>query len=348
MGKTENRNRRTPDVRAAGHPEWVAPMLATLTSRRFSDPDWIFERKLDGERCLGFREGGRVRLLSRSKQDLNGTYPEIVGSLADQAPQDFVVDGEIVAFEGAGTSFSRLQQRMGITDPDAARRSPVSVYYYLFDLMHLEGYDVTRLGLRERKGLLRRAIRFSDPLRYTIHRNAEGEAAFEQACQRGWEGLVAKRADAPYTGGRSQSWLKMKCSAGQEVVIGGYTEPSGSRTGIGALLVGYYDRGELVYAGKVGTGFTHAVLVDLKQRLSRIETASSPFGSSPFGSSPFSRGRPAGRGTHWARPELVAEVAFTEWTADGRMRHPSFKGLREDKPARDVVRERSPAGAGRG
>lgn len=327
-----------PRLRPAGHPEWVSPMLATLTSRRFSDPAWLFERKLDGERCLGFRDGANVRLLSRSKQHLEGTYPEIVEALAAQAAQDFVVDGEVVAFEGSRTSFARLQQRLGITNPEIARRSPVAVYYYIFDLVHLDGYDTTGVALRDRKALLRRSIRFADPLRQTVHRNAEGEAALEEACRRGWEGLIAKRADAPYVSRRSDDWLKMKCSASQEVVIGGFTEPAGSRVGIGALLVGYYDHGELVYAGKVGTGYTHAVLVDLQERLSRIQ----------IDRSPFQRGQPAARKTHWTKPELVAEIEFTEWTTDGKMRHPSFKGLRTDKPAREVVRERPSPGPHRG
>lgn len=324
-------------LRRAAQPDWIAPMLATLTDRRFSDPGWLFERKLDGERGLAFRKGPDVRLLSRTRQQLGRTYPEIADALASQDVNNFVVDGEIVAFEGRRTSFGRLQQRLGITDPQLARRSPVRVYFYVFDLLHLDGHDTTALALRDRKSLLRWALLFTDPLRFTAHRNASGEAYFAHACAHGWEGVIAKRADAPYVSRRSGDWLKFKCSAGQEMVIGGFTEPAGSRVGLGALLVGYYDGADLVYAGKVGTGYSQATLRDLRQRLDRLE----------LDRSPFSRGRIAERRVHWVRPELVAEVVFSEWTRDGKLRHPRFVGLRNDKRPRDVVRER-PAGARRG
>ncbi|HET6834725.1 MAG TPA: hypothetical protein VFH30_12700, partial [Acidimicrobiales bacterium] len=181
-------------LRTAPHPAWVDPMLATLTDRRFSDPRWLFERKLDGERCLAFRDGGRVRLLSRTRQHLDGTYPEVADALARLPVGDFVVDGEVVAFDRGRTSFGRLQQRIGISDPERARRSPVAVFYYVFDLLHLDGHDTTALPLRARKSLLRDTLSFrSRELRYTEHRNAEGEALFAAACARGWEGVVAKR-----------------------------------------------------------------------------------------------------------------------------------------------------------
>jgi bifunctional non-homologous end joining protein LigD len=324
-------------LRRSAQPDWVAPMLATLTDRRFSDAGWLFERKLDGERCLAFRKGPEVRLLSRTRRQLGRTYPEIADALASQHADDFVVDGEIVAFEGRRTSFGRLQQRLGITDPQVARRSPVRVYYYVFDLLHLDGYDTTALGQRDRKSLLRQALKFTDPLRFTTHRNTNGEAYFAQACANGWEGVIAKRADAPYVSRRSGDWLKFKCSAGQEMVIGGFTEPAGSRVGLGALLVGYYDGADLVYAGKVGTGYSHATLRDLRRRLDRLETKRSQ----------FRRGRIVERGVHWVHPELVGEVLFSEWTRDGKLRHPRFVGLRNDKRPREVVRER-PAGARRG
>jgi bifunctional non-homologous end joining protein LigD len=308
-------------------------MLATLTDKRFSDPAWIFERKLDGERCLAFRRGDEVRLLSRTRQRLGGTYPEIVDAIAAQessAARDMVVDGEVVAFERGRTSFARLQQRLGITDPERARRSPVAVFYYVFDLLHLDGYDTTALAVRHRKALLREALTFGDGLRFTAHRNGAGESYLDVACARGWEGLIAKRADSPYVSRRSPDWLKLKCSASQELVIGGFTEPSGSRVGLGALLVGYHDGDDLVYAGKVGTGFSRHFLVDLRRRLDALEIERSP----------FTRGRVTERAVHWVRPELVAQVAFTEWTSDGKLRHPRFEGLRTDKPAAQVTRER--------
>lgn len=328
-------------LRPSPPPSWVEPMLATLTDRRFSDPDWLFERKLDGERCLAFRHGRTVRLLSRARQRLDRTYPEIADAFADQPLDDVVVDGEVVAFERGRTSFARLQQRIGITDPARARRSPVAVTYYVFDLLHLDGHDTTRLPLRARKSLLRAALSFGPrTLRYTPHRNTDGEAGYADACARGWEGLIAKRADATYVGRRSTDWLKFKCSAGQEVVIGGFTDPIGSRVGLGALLVGYYDGGDLVYAGKVGTGYSRSTLLDLRRRLESLESGRSPFRAD---------GDARGAGIHWVRPELVAEVAFTEWTGSGKLRHPRFVGLRTDKRPREVVRERpEPAGARRG
>jgi DNA ligase D-like protein (predicted ligase) len=302
-------------------------MLATLTDRYFSDPGWLFERKLDGERVLAVREHGRVRLLSRNGNPVTG-YPEIVEALSDGSP-DLLVDGEVVAFDGNQTSFARLQRRMQIADPDRARRTGVAVHYYLFDVVYADGYDLTRLPLRQRKAVLRKALRFTDPLRYTAHRNEQGERYLRQACRAGWEGLIAKRADAPYRPGRSRDWLKFKCGHEQEFVIGGFTDPAGSRTGFGALLIGYHEHGRLRYAGKVGTGYDRDTLRRLRERLDRRETGAAPFVAPP-----------RGRGIHWVRPELVAEVGFSEWTDGGMLRHPRFLGLRRDKSPDQVIRER--------
>lgn len=317
-------------LRRAGQPQWTSPMLATLTHDSFSDPEWLYERKLDGVRCLVFRRGGRLRLLSRNRKTMNDTYPELVEALEREPCEEFVADGEIVAFEGKRTSFSRLQQRIGIQDPDAARRSGVAVYLYLFDLLHLDGYNVTRLSLRDRKRLLRRALSFEGHVRFTPHRVGSGEAYLEEACQKGWEGLIAKRASSAYEHSRSRAWLKFKCGNRQEFVIGGYTDPRGSRRGFGALLVGYYDGGALRYAGKVGTGYDDELLEKLGGRLQRIERETCPFGESP-----------RERGAHWVAPRLVGEVGFTEWTRDGKLRHPRFLGLREDKSPKQVRRERA-------
>ena len=318
-------------LRATPLPEWMSPMLATLTDRRFSDPAWLYERKLDGERCLAFFDGEEVRLRSRNRKVLDGTYPELVDALAGRSAgaTGWIVDGEVVAMEGAQTSFSRLQQRMGITDPAVARRSPVPVVYFIFDLLWLDGFDTTGLALRDRKGLLRKTFAFGNPLRFTAHRNTEGEALYAQACGRGWEGVIAKRADGRYRAGRSPDWLKFKCAAGQELVVGGFTDPAGSRTGFGALLVGYYRDGDLVYAGKVGTGYDQRTLTALRQRLDHLVVPRSPFARA---------GGPTER-AHWVRPELVAEIGFSEWTTDGKLRHPRFLGLRDDKAATEVVRE---------
>jgi bifunctional non-homologous end joining protein LigD len=290
----------------------------------------VFERKLDGVRCLAFRRGGTVKLLSRTRQALNGTYPELVDALLAQDRREFVADGEVVAFEGAQTSFARLQRRLGIRDPERAQATGVPVFYYLFDLLHLDGHDTTRLALRERKALLREAFAFADPLRFLPHRDAEGERFYRQACHDGWEGLIAKRADARYQHSRSRDWLKLKCFNEQEFVIGGYTDPAGKRIGFGALLVGYHDRrGRLRYAGKVGTGYSDTVLRELGARLNAVERDDPP----------FSPDDPPRRGVHWVEPELVAQIGYTEVTADGKLRHPRFLGLRDDKPVDEVVLE---------
>jgi DNA ligase D-like protein (predicted ligase) len=314
----------------AGHPDWVEPMLATLTGDHFSDPGWLFERKLDGERCLALRERTAVRLLSRTRRRLNDTYPEVSDAIAAQPVEDFVVDGEVVAFERGRASFARLQQRLGITDPAAARRSPVVVHYYVFDLLQLDGRATTDVPLRTRKQLLRASLRFHAPLRYTPHRNTHGEEYLAAACAAGWEGLIAKRADGRYVHGRSTDWLKFKCVNEQEFVVGGFTDPADSRIGLGALLVGYYEGDELVYAGKVGTGFSQQTLRQLRSTLDDLEVSHPPFSREP----------PHGRGIHWVRPQRVAQIAFMEWTNDGKLRHPRFVGLRRDKHPRQVVRER--------
>jgi bifunctional non-homologous end joining protein LigD len=310
-------------------PDWRSPMLATLTDKRFSDPQWIFERKFDGMRCLAFRDGDRVRLLSRNRQPLNGTYPELVDTLAAQHTSRFVVDGEVVAFEGRRTSFARLQGRLGITDPEVARASRIRIFYYLFDLLHLDGKCTIDVPLTWRKRLLRNAISFDDPLRNTAHRVEDGIGAYQAACKRGDEGVIAKRADSTYDCRRSPNWLKFKCVRDQEFVIGGYTSPKGSRVELGALLLGYYDGRDLVYAGKVGTGFDEATLHSLHERLSPIEQDAPP----------FTRGLVHEKSAHWVRPQLVAQIGFTEWTRDGKLRHPRYQGLRTDKDPSDVVRE---------
>jgi DNA ligase D-like protein (predicted ligase) len=309
------------------------PMLATLSDRReFPGQEWVFERKLDGVRVLAVREGERIDLLSRTGRRLNDTYPEIVDALAAQPCTDFTVDGEIVAFWHGRTDFARLQQRMGLTRRREIEASGVAVTYYVFDLLRLEGEDTTGLPLRVRKSLVRRALRYRAPLRMTPHRNAGGAELLAASCARGWEGLIAKRADSVYQPRRSTDWLKLKCAQGQEFVVGGFTEPAGSRVGLGALLIGYHQGGTLRYAGKVGTGFDRRTLLDLRGRLDRLRVAASPFD-----------GPVREAGARWVEPRLVAQIAFTEWTRDGMLRHPRFLGLRDDKKPGEVVRERAAA-----
>jgi len=305
---------------AAPAPRHAGAMKAVLTDERFSRADWVFERKLDGIRCVAIKDGDSVRMLSRNDLSLNERYPEIADALAAQPSARFAIDGEVVAFDGSQTSFSRLAQR---------KQRFVPVFFYVFDLLWLNGVDVRRLPLRARKSLLREAIRFEDPIRLTTHRNGDGVELFREACSKGWEGLIAKRADSPYSERRSRDWLKFKCERGQELVVGGYTDPRGSRSGFGALLLGYFDEGELHYAGKVGTGFDEATLADIAGRLRRLETSTPPFADTTA----------IERGAHWVEPELVAQIGFTEWTRHGRLRHPRFLGLRDDKSASEVVRE---------
>ena len=310
-------------------PTWVAPMLATLTHEPFSREGWLFEPKLDGERCLVFRREGRLDLLSRNRKRLNRKYPELTAALEREETAAFIIDGEIVAFRGDVTSFAMLQQRMQVEQPTADLLRKVPVWLYVFDLIYLEQYDTRQVPLRHRKELLRDAFDFHEPVRLTPHREKEGEAYYREACRRHWEGVMAKNGDSVYVSRRTREWLKVKCVNEQEFVIGGYTDPRGTRIGFGALLVGYYRRGKLVYAGKVGTGYDTATLRRLAARLARLERATSPFDAD----------RLPRNGVHWVKPALVAQIRFTEWTRDGKLRHPRFVGLRDDKRPEEVVRE---------
>ena len=299
-------------------------MKAVLWDEPFSDPGWIFERKLDGVRCLAHRyDGGAVQLLSRTDRSMNGDYPELVRALEAEPCGDFVVDGEVVAFDRRGvTSFSRLQRR---------GRERVAVSFYLFDVLRLDGQRRARPAAARAQGRAAPGAALRGPVRFTPHRNEHGEELFREACRKGLEGIIAKRADSPYRATRSSDWRKLKCHAEQELVIGGYTAPQGSRTDFGALLVGYFEDGELQLRRQGGNR--------LRPR-TRCATSASGCASSSATIRPFADVHPIPRGTHWVEPELVGQIAFTEWTRDGRLRHPRFLGLRDDKPARDVVRER--------
>jgi DNA ligase D-like protein (predicted ligase) len=219
---------------------------------------------------------------------------------------------------------------MQVARPSAELLRTVPVQYYLFDVLWADGTDLRRQPLRERNQRLHQLLDFADPLRYTEHRVGDGVEFYSEACRLGWEGLIAKRADAPYQAGRTKDWLKFKCENNQEFVIGGYTDPRGSRIGLGALLLGVYDSdGQLVYAGKVGTGFNEQTLRRLHDELSKLEQDRSP----------FDRGTPPRAGVHWVKPRLVAQIGFSEWTTAGELRHPRFQGLRRDKSPADVIRE---------
>lgn len=315
--------------KTADEQDWIAPQLATLTRERFSGPGWIFERKLDGVRAVAVRRDGRTRLWSRNRNDVSDSYPEIVDALDDQlSGSDAIVDGEIVAFDGDKTSFSVLQHRIHLSDPAKIARTGVPVWFYLFDLLRYDGHDARRLTQLQRKELLASLGPWRDPLVYVEHTPETGEELYREAVAAGWEGLIAKRADAAYLSGRTRNWLKLKAVRQQEFVVGGYTPPQGSRKGIGALLLGYHDGDALRYAGKVGTGFDDAELTDLHQRLGAIRVDEPPFADPP-------RNNLAA----WVEPTTVVQIGFGEWTDSGHLRHPTYLGRRTDKDAAQVVRE---------
>ncbi len=289
----------------ATFPEWLVPMAATLTQERFAGPEWLFERKLDGIRLLAFKQGDTVRLLSRNRLPQNGSYPAVVRAIAALPVREVILDGEATGAWG----------RQGDAD------------YHVFDILWLDGSDLTSLPLDVRRALLRE-IPLTKPLAH-VQELLDAEP-WVRACAEGWEGVIAKRRDSPYEHRRSKHWLKMKCEASQELVVGGFTDPQGSRVGLGALLVGYYDGDDFVFAGKVGTGLDTRLLLDLRARLDEREIEASPFTRA--------KGLPRLR-VHWVRPEIVVQVAFIEWTVHGKLRHARLLGVRRDKAAREVVRE---------
>ena len=307
-------------------------MLATLTEPAPLPAGWLYEPKLDGVRCLAFVRDGRVRLFSRNRKPLNGAYPEIVEALATALRGSAVLDGEIIAIdpERGISSFSLLQRRIGLRDATRARRSGVPVEFWLFDCLFRNGTDLRRRPLLERQRALRTAVKPKGPIRITPVFDGSFEALFETACRQGGEGLIGKRAASPYVRGRSPDWVKLKCVNAEEFVIGGWTDPKGSREVLGALLVGYYDRaGKLQFAGKVGSGYDRHALRTLATALARRARRTSPFSA---------ESTPREAGVHWVSPTLVAQVGYSEWTHEDRLRHPRFLGLRDDKEAKQVRR----------
>ena len=314
-------------------------MLATLAERAPEGPDWLFEIKYDGVRVLAERRGDAVRLVGRSGQIVTGRYPEVVAALRALAFDRFLIDGEIVALDARGVpSFQRLQARMGLSHPGdvAQAMAAVPVEAVFFDCLALEGHDLRRVPLAARRACLQRVLPPLGVARFGDHVEGAGPAFLEAAAEARLEGIVAKRAASPYVARRSSAWLKIKCQHRQEFVIGGYTDPQGSRSRLGALHIGLYDGGRLVYVSRVGTGFDRAELERLWRRLEPIRRETSP----------FDLGTPTGRGHHWVEPRLVCEVRFTEWTRDGGIRHPTYLGLRDDKRPEDCRREMPDRGAG--
>jgi bifunctional non-homologous end joining protein LigD len=319
-----------PGARPNKLPEIIKPALATLVREAPSGPDWIFELKFDGYRLLAHIKDGRVVLRTRAGNDWTDRFPTIARAAARLAVESAILDGEVVVLAPDGaTDFQALQNLM-------REGRDKHLVYYVFDLPHLDGYDLTRVPLLERKELLRKILTSrssrNSPIRFSDHLAGDGPKVLAHACRNAIEGLVAKRVDSAYAQKRTADWVKVKCLKRQEFVIGGWTEPRGARSGFGALLLGYYrENGELVYCGKVGTGFSDQTLVDLHERLDKLAAERPPFVNPPRGSE--------AKGVHWVRPKLVAEIEFGFWTKDGMLRHSSFHGLREDKPAREVKLE---------
>jgi bifunctional non-homologous end joining protein LigD len=305
---------------------FIAPQLATLVDAVPAGDGWLHEQKFDGYRIEAVRDRSGVRLFTRRGNDWTDTFPTIADAVGELAAKRCVLDGEVCVLREDGvTDFQGLQQALGT-------RSNTLVYF-VFDLLELDGKDLRAQPLHARKDRLEKLLaKPPAALRYSEHVIGRGEQLFAEACKRGLEGIICKRADAPYTSGRTKGWLKVKCHKRQELVVGGFTEPEGTRTGLGALLVGYFEGKALRYAGKVGTGFKAKDLAELLATLAPLERTTAAFTPAP------SRAMTGPR-AHWVEPKVVVEVQFGEWTRDGRLRHPSFQGLRLDKRAKDVVRE---------
>ncbi len=309
-------------------PPEYRPQKALLVDRPPVGDRWIHEIKLDGFRMGVFVNDGAVRIISRRGTDYTDGFPEVVAAARKLRVKEALLDGEIVVLDEHGVSRFQLLQQLG-----ANRRGLV---YFAFDLLSLNGETLTDLPLEKRKERLRKLLgRRTGVIRYTPHFDTDGAEVFAKACALGAEGIISKLRDAPYRiDARSSEWQKIKCVKRQEFVVGGFTDPEGSRVGVGSILIGYYEGDALRFAGKVGTGrgWSAAFGRDLRRQLEKIETDRSPFNPLPAG--------PLGRNAHWVKPKLVVEVEFTEWTGDGHIRHPSLQGFRDDKKPRDVIRER--------
>jgi bifunctional non-homologous end joining protein LigD len=279
-------------------PEWLEPMAATLTQDRFSGPEWLFERKFDGIRLLAYKHGDDVRLYSRNR--LLQNLPAVAAAIRALPAEDLILDGEM-AWDGTSG-------------------------YHVFDILWMNGRAVTGLPIEERRALLE-SLPFGSPVQQV--ELIDDPVPWDRARREGWEGVIAKRRGSPYEHRRSKHWLKMKVEASQEFVVGGFTDPRGTRVGLGALLVGYYDDDDFVFAGKLGTGFDTKLLLELRERLDALAVAERP----------FTKGTGLPRHAHWVRPEFVVQVGFIEWTVHGKLRHPRLLGVRSDKNAREVVRE---------
>lgn len=308
-------------------PEFIAPQLATLVDKAPSGDAWFHELKLDGYRLLCHVDRGNVKFWTRNRKDWTAKFPALGKAVKALRLKSAILDGEVVALDASGRpSFQKLQQHIN-------KNLAAGLMYHVFDLVYLDGFLLTRCPLSERKQVLAELLESVDeksPLRYSDHIEGSGAQFFKEACKHGIEGIVSKLADSPYESTRSRSWLKVKCLRRQEFVIAGYTL-SDKGIPFSSLVLGVYEKGKLIYAGRAGTGFSNQMRVDLKKMLDKLARKTRPFAVIPSD--------PGLRRAVWAEPALVGEVAFTEWTDEGIIRHPSFQGLREDKKPTDVVRE---------
>src|ERR1700730_5041445 len=326
--------KKVAGARKAKLPAFVGPQLATLVKEPPAGDFWLHELKFDGYRMLCRIDRGKVTIWSRNEKEWTGKFVNVEQSVKQLPLTSAILDGEIVVVDAHGqSSFQKLQRAMG--------KSVNSGFVYeIFDLLYLDGYDLTRMPLQERKRLLKVLCAGGrGTIRYSEHFEGNGDAFFKHACEYGIEGIVSKLADSTYDSTRNRSWLKVKCNKQQEFVIAGYTRSSKGLPGFGSLVLGVYEKGKLIYAGRVGTGFTFKQRSDLKKQLDKLSRQTSPLAVVPNGTGL--------RETKWTHPKMVAEVAFTEWTSDGSIRHPSFQGLREDKTPREVLREEPTSGSGK-
>ena len=326
--------KKLPQAKKAKLPSFIAPQLATLVKEPPSGDEWLHELKFDGYRMLCRIDRGRVRVWSRNGKDWTDKFQNVIKAVKSSVKAtSAILDGEIVVVDAQGrSSFQKLQRSMGkgITGGFA---------YEVFDLIYLDGFSLTQTSLIKRKEILKNIIASDSHgvIRYSEHIQGRGDEFFKQACKHGIEGIVSKLLDSTYESTRTRSWLKVKCNKRQEFVIVGYVPSTKGMPGFGSLVIAVSDKGKYVYAGRVGTGFKVKQRLELQKQLDSISRATSPLAQIP-------RGEPALRQAHWTEPKLIAEVAFTEWTSDGSIRHPSFQGLREDKNPKDVVREEPTSG----
>lgn len=332
---TRSKGKPPPGARKSKLPGFVSPQLATLVKEPPSGDEWLHELKFDGYRMLCRVDRGRVTVWSRNGKDWTEKFQNVVEALKSLKTTSAVLDGEIVIVDAQGrSSFQKLQRAMG-------KGTTTGFAYEAFDLIYLDGFSLTQTPLKHRKLLLKNLVGSNSHgvIRYSEHINGSGDEFFKHACEYGIEGIVSKLADSHYESARNRNWLKVKCAKQQEFVIAGYTPSSKGLPGFGSLVLGVYEKGKLVYAGRVGTGFTFKQRSDLKKQLDKLSRQTSSLAVAPKD--------PGLRQTHWTEPKMVAEVAFTEWTSDGSIRHPSFQGLREDKNPKDVVREEPTSRSGK-